>query len=535
MSDPVNNEGTMKSFMKGAVLLTLASLMVKLLSAVYRVPFQNMVGDQGFYIYQQVYPFIGIFSIWTSYGFAVAVSKVMADHEPHDQSAILRIAFGCIAAISVMVFAFLYFGADLLSSWMGDQKLSGLLKVSAFFVLLMPLLAVLKGYFQSHNRMEPVAYSQVWDQAIRVTVILVGTWLLVSNGASLYAAGKMAMFGTVAGGLAGLLLLIWHFRKSFTPISKRSEIEPWPVLKKMMMISFGVSMSSLLLLFFQLVDSFTVFRLLTESGIERLAAMEQKGIYDRGQPLVQFGLLIATSLALAIVPLIAHMSKKSSGRSANLYVQLAFRTSFLFAFAAAVGLTFVMPYVNETLFQTREESVALIVFSWQIIWMSLLLVMNAMLQGFGKSKVPALLLTAGILVKLICNWLFIPLWGVAGAAVAGNLALGFIVAGLFWYFKKAWPLRFAPRRYYGWLFGAAISMALAVFLWSMLADGFLFDGLPSRLAAMFTTLTAVPLGAIVFLVIIAKSRIITEKEWYIIPFGRKMAALQLAINSRRKR
>jgi PST family polysaccharide transporter len=30
------------------------------------------------------------------------------------------------------------------------------------------------------------------------------------------------------------------------------------------------------------------------------------------------------------------------------------------------------------------------------------------------------------------------------------------------------------------------------------------------------------------------SRIITEKEWYIIPFGRKLAGLQLAINSKKK-
>ncbi|TWT06241.1 polysaccharide biosynthesis protein [Planomicrobium sp. CPCC 101079] len=525
----------MKSFMKGAVLLTLASLIVKLLSAVYRVPFQNMVGDHGFYIYQQVYPFVGIFSIWTSYGFAVAVSKVMADHEPHHHAAILRTAFGCITAISVLFFAFLFFGSGLLSDWMGDEKLSGLLKVSAFAILLMPPLAVVKGYFQSHNLMEPVAYAQVSDQAVRISVILLGTWILVSSGASLYAAGQMAIFGTVAGGIAGLLLLIWYFRKSFTALPKPVPIQKGPILRKIMAISFSISMGSLLLLFFQLVDSFTVFRLLTESGVGRMAAMEQKGIYDRGQPLVQFGLLIATSLSLAIVPLIAHMSKKQSGRSANLYVQLAFRTSFLFAFAAAVGLTFVMPYVNEALFQTREESFALIVFSWQIVWMSLLLVMNAMLQGVGKTKLPALLLVGGVLIKIACNWLLIPAWGITGAAVAGNIALCFISVRLIWYFKKVWPLHFAPFRYYGWLFTASFAMSAVVVLWALLSDWVLFDGLPSRLSALFTTLTAVPLGAFVFLLIIAKSRIVTEKEWYIIPFGRKMAGLQLAINSRRKR
>ena len=41
--------------------------------------------------------------------------------------------------------------------------------------------------------------------------------------------------------------------------------------------------------------------------------MEMKGVYDRGQPLVQMGILIASTLALAIVPLIAHHAAKKEG------------------------------------------------------------------------------------------------------------------------------------------------------------------------------------------------------------------------------
>lgn len=531
----MNKEGTMKSFMKGAVLLTMAGLIVKVLSAVYRVPFQNLVGDQGFYIYQQVYPFIAIFGIWTSYGFAVAVSKLMADHDLHHHGTILRIAFKFIAVVSLLVFVFLYFGAERLAQWMGDSQLSALLKVGAFTVLLMPPLAVLKGYFQARNDMAPVAYAQVSEQAIRVAVILIGTWVVVTSGFSLYVAGQTAMFGAVAGEVAGVALLIVYFRKRLFQFNPASSIQTWPLVKQMVAISLSVSMSSLILLFFQLADSFTVFRLLTESGLDRLSAMEQKGIYDRGQPLVQFGILIATSLTLAIVPLVAEMSKKSSGRSAQLYAQLAFRISFLFAFASAFGLTVVMPYVNETLFQTREESVALIVFSWQIVWMSLLLVMTAMLHGLGKVRVPALLLTAGLLVKIAGNLLLIPVFGVTGAAVAGNMGLALVVAGLFVYFKKIWPIQFAPARYYGWLLVSACVMALVVFCWELLADWLLFDGFPSRMAALFVTMTAIPLGATVFLPVIAKSRIITEKEWYILPLGRQMAGLQLTINRKKKR
>jgi Polysaccharide biosynthesis protein. len=69
----------MKAYLKGVALLTIAALFVKVLSVVYRVPFQNLVGDHGFYIYQQIYPFVAIFVTWTSSGLAVAISKILAD------------------------------------------------------------------------------------------------------------------------------------------------------------------------------------------------------------------------------------------------------------------------------------------------------------------------------------------------------------------------------------------------------------------------------------------------------------------------
>ena len=45
-----------KKTMKGALILSIASLIAKILSAVYRIPFENIVGNTGFYVYQQVYP-----------------------------------------------------------------------------------------------------------------------------------------------------------------------------------------------------------------------------------------------------------------------------------------------------------------------------------------------------------------------------------------------------------------------------------------------------------------------------------------------
>ena len=70
--------------------------------------------------------------------------------------------------------------------------------------------------------------------------------------------------------------------------NKPKQVVPiWPIVKDLTIVSISASISALLFLLFQLVDSFTIFQTLVESGLEKQQAMEMKGIYDRGQPLVQ--------------------------------------------------------------------------------------------------------------------------------------------------------------------------------------------------------------------------------------------------------
>ena len=524
----------MKTFMKGASILTISAIVVKLLGALYRVPFQNMVGDKGFYIYQQVYPFIGVFIVWTSYGFAVAVSKLLAGSRSQaERKATMRVAFLYLVYLSLSFFVILTLFAPFFARSMGDPYLVSLLRSGAYIVLFMPALAVLKGSFQSEGQMLPVAVSGVGEQAIRVAVILIGTWIAVKTGASLYVAGEVAMWGAVVGEATGVVILALYFRNKFS--GAIAQVNTWQVVKELTIVSLSVSASSLILLLFQLVDSFTVFRILLSSGLLDEVAMETKGVYDRGQPLVQMGILIASTLALAIVPLIAHHAVKKTGRGELPFIRLTFRTAFLFGWAAAAGLALVLPYVNEMLFESRDGSVALIIFVIQIFWLSLILPLTAILQGAGKVKVPALLLVGGLAIKVIANLLLVPILNVMGAAIAGSVGFAVITVGLLIYFKKVWPIQLAPSRFYGWVIGATILMVGLVLPWMVVADGWFFDGLPSRIEATLIALTSVTIGATVFLGVILKSRIMAESEWFLLPFGKRLALLQLMMKSKKKR
>ncbi|WP_438314098.1 putative polysaccharide biosynthesis protein [Sporosarcina sp. FA9] len=529
------DQWNMKTFMKGASILTIAAIIVKVLGAIYRVPFQNLVGDEGFYIYQQVYPFIGIFIVWTSYGFSVAVSKLLAESTSRGKDrSLMYVAFIYLVLLSTLFFVLLTTFAPFFARSMGDPYLESLLRAGAYIVLFMPALAVLKGSFQSKGQMIPVAVSGIGEQAFRVVVILAGTWIAVKSGASLYKAGEIAMWGAVVGEAAGVVILVLYFRKAFGgPLEK---INIGRAIKELTLVSLSVSASSLILLLFQLVDSFTVFQIMLSNGFVETTAMKTKGVYDRGQPLVQMGILIASTLALAIVPLIAHHTAKRNGRSEVPFIRLTFRTAFLFGWAAASGLALVLPYVNEMLFETRDGSLVLIIFVFQVFWLSLILPLTAMLQGAGKVIIPAVLLLGGLLIKVCLNIILVPSFNVAGAAISGNVGFAVITVGLLLYFKKIWPIKLAELHFYRTIIGATGLMYVVLIPWMLVADRFLFNGLHPRIGATIISLTAVVLGATLFLIVILKSRIMAEKEWFLLPFGKRLARLQLIlIKSKKKR
>jgi len=533
----------MKSYMKGAALLTIAALIVKILSAIYRVPFQNLVGDEGFYIYQQVYPVISIFVVWTSSGFAVAISKMLADNDcvvdveerTQNRRSIMRIIFRYLTMLSFVFFVALFAGADVLAKMMGDANLAPLLRTGSFIVLVMPALAIFKGGFQSRGIMEPIAYAQVLEQTVRVSVILAGTFIIMTTTKSLYGAGQMAIIGTVIGEVAGLVLIASLFRKRFGSFigKPQQRLASFPVLKEVTLLSLSVSMSSLLLLGYQLVDSFTIYSILIDSGIDQTLAKETKGIYDRGQPLVQLGVVIASSLSLAIVPLVAHMSNKQNGRSALPFIQLTYRASVLFGWAASLGLILVMPYINAMLFKTDALSEVLMLYVLQIVPLSIILTFTAILQGFGKLKLPALFLSVGFLLKVVLNvWSIGPL-GVLGAAIANNVGLLCTAIALVLYLKKLTGIQLAPASFYRKLSIASLCMAVVVILWLQFTPSLLNGFLSERLVAVVAGFSAVCVGAFVMITSIAKLRVLAEKEWYLLPFGRRMAVYQLWLNRKK--
>lgn len=509
--------------MKGAAILTLAAIFSKILSAMYRVPFQNIVGDTGFYIYQQVYPLYGILLALCTYAFPVMISKIVAERKQFESKEeierILQISTIYLTAVGLIWFLSLQVGAGALADWMGDPLLEPLIELMAYPFLLLPVLSISKGWFQANYNMIPSAFSQSAEQVVRVLVILILSIVLMSMDASLYDVGKGAVSGSLAGSATGVLILLLFLRKQGVSVpllrSFSFKKEDWNILRQLTVTGTAMGMGSMMLVLYQMMDSLNVYSMLVTSGTGENAAKILKGVYDRGQPLVQMGVVVATSLSLAAVPIIASAFEDKKSEIVKQQARLAVKIGVLFGAAAAVGLINIMKPLNIMLFQDSANSGVLAVFAAAVLLASVILTINAVLQGMGDYHLAAWSIVGSLFIKYGLNLLLIPHLQTMGAAIATVSALLFVMGMVIWRLRKRVGFLLS-RIFYIRLGSGLVGMTIAVQAVLFIPFG------DSRLLSSILTLLGVLVGAWVFFKISWRKGLFSPAEVRQIPLGKKI-------------
>ncbi|MCQ6276724.1 oligosaccharide flippase family protein [Bacillus sp. V3B] len=518
-----------KNLFKGTVILTIAALCTKILSAFYRIPFQNIVGDIGFYIYQQVYPFYGIAIVLSTYGFPVVISKLhaeeMAKGEQGNTKQLFVVSMLFLLGFGLLCFLLLYSGAGWLANYMNDPQLIPLLKVIAVIFLIMPVIALLRGFFQGSDEMMPTAVSQVSEQLVRVLTILVSALFLVYHHYSLYSVGIGAVFGSITGGVTSALILLFFWQR----IRKKEPLhgavyfrQSGRIIKTFFLQAFPFCVSSMLLIFIQLADSLNLYSLLIDSGLGSEVAKSLKGIYDRGQPLIQLGTVVATSMSLSLVPLITKEKLQKDTSILTEKIQLALKISILVGVGATMGLWNIIKPTNMMLFENTDGSHILAVLSLSILLASIIMTVTAILQGLGSIFFPAVAIFGCFVMKYVLNILLIPKFGTMGAALASIFSLLVILVMLVVKLHKMMEESLIHKRFYVMISVAAVVMMVVLNVFLQMTDFFYEFGHSKRLFASMQALGAVILGGFAYMVIILKTNLFKEDELSLLPLGSKL-------------
>lgn len=168
------------------------------------------------------------------------------------------------------------------------------------------------------------------------------------------------------------------------------------------------------------VDAISIPRFMLGAGEQVSFVMAEFGRYSRIQPLIQLVSMLLGAFAAGFIP---NWVKQRRDERYGERLVLIHRLAWMIGAAAAVGLCVLALPINMMLYKDAESITTFRILSWTTLASSMLAVQVPLLQAVGVRKLPLYLLIIAAGSKVLLNFMFVPIYGIEGAAVAGNIAL----------------------------------------------------------------------------------------------------------------
>jgi len=250
------------TFFGGAAILAAGILVVKLIGMFYKIPLQNIIGQQGTADFNNAYNIYAVLLTISTAGLPVAVSKMVSEASSlgrrNQERRIFRLALGLFVLLGGISFCVMFFRAEQLAGLMNDDKAAAGIRALAPAVVCVGCLSAFRGYSQGHSDMAPTSISQIIEALCKLIVGLgLAYWLVqAGQGADVAAAG--AITGVTVGTIVALAYMVIHFLLARLHTVQRANDVPdgaGTILRDLLRIAIPITLSSSMVGIVTVIDS----------------------------------------------------------------------------------------------------------------------------------------------------------------------------------------------------------------------------------------------------------------------------------------
>ncbi len=435
------------TFLKGALILTFAGIIVKVIGSVNRILLSRLLGGEGIGLYQMAYPIYLLALSVSSAGIPVAISIIVAEKiaisDYYGANRVFRISLKLLGITGIIFTFLLYFGAGWLieEHFVRDARAYYAIVALAPAIFFVTVLSSYRGYFQGLQMMTPTAVSQIFEQLLRVITMIALAYYLLPLGLEYAAAG--ASFGAVPGAVVGLLVLIYFYYRNRVDlkikISTQSTIQQEPSLKiisRIVKLALPVSLANIMLPVVASIDLFIVPARLEAAGYTVTQATELFGyLTGMAVALINLPTILTASLAASLVPAVSEAFTLKNQQRIYQRTSIAMRIANLITIPSFVGMYLLAMPISQMLYGTPNAGTPIAILSIGIVLLGIHQVSTGVLQGLGHTTIPLFNMIVAAVVKILMSWTLtaVPSLGIQGAAWATNADFG-VAAFLNMYF-----------------------------------------------------------------------------------------------------
>lgn len=499
--------------LKGSAWMTIGSILSRILGAIYIIPWYAWMGKYGNLansLTAKSYNIYSLFIIISTAGIPGAIAKQIAKYNALNEYGVGRKLFrhglALMGVFGIISAACMYFLALPLSGF-NPQEVP-VIRSLALAVLIIPILSILRGYFQGFNDMMPSAMSQFVEQLARVIWMLLTAYVImrVQHGNYVDAVTQSNLAAAI-GAVFGIgLLVIFHLRQKRTvdPLIAQSNNQ------------VQVSTNSLLFEIIQqsipfiIIDSgINIFQLVDQYTFHPMIASFMHVPYDvieiwyalfglNANKLIMIVVSLSTAMAVTAIPLLSGAHARRDYRDISRQIGNTLELFLFVLLPASLGMAAISDPLY-TIFYGYDRLGAHVLYlsSFTAISLGMFTVLMAILQGLDENMYAIRYLIFGLVIKAIVQYPMIRLFKVYGPLLATNLGLLAVIAMSLKHLsvKYRWGADRIMRRFIG-IASFSIVMFAAVF--AAVKLGGLFLSPYRRLSAMLLSGLAVAVGVLVY-------------------------------------
>ena len=206
-----------QNFLHGAALLAIATALVKVIGALYKIPLKMVIGDQGFGYFSTAYQIYSVLLMISTAGFPIAMSRIISQASSlgnyNQVRKIFKTARGIFLGIGTVSTLLMVLFCRQLAAFQEQPDAWAAVLCLGPCALLMGFLSTYRGFFQGQGNMLPTSISQVLEAVVKLIVGLVAAFAIMrmTNNVGLAAAG--AILGVTASCLVSAVFM----RSKFAP------------------------------------------------------------------------------------------------------------------------------------------------------------------------------------------------------------------------------------------------------------------------------------------------------------------------------
>lgn len=432
------NRKSNSNYIFQGVILAAASVIVRMIGLLYRIPLGRIIGDVGNSYYSCAFEIYSLILIISSYSLPLAVSKIVSTRlgtgDKRNIRRILKCALGFAAVVGLAGALFAYFGADFLTGLLKTPEGALCLRVLAPCIFIVAILGVLRGYFQGLGTMIPTAVSQILEQVVNAVVAVAAAWYLFAYGqkidailgtetaAAAYGASGSTL-GTTLGALTALIFIAFltavylkkDRKKSFREGPKESY---GSILTILIMTIFPVILSTAIYNVNGIIDQGMFKALMHQLGSQKEQIDITWGIYSgKFKVLANVPVALASAMAASSIPNIAKQldNRKAVRRSVGDVV----RFTMVISIPCAVGLGVFGGEIIEVLWPGTPEIAKKMMQlgSCSVVFYSLSTLTNGILQGIDQMRLPVIHSAISLGAHVVLFYVLLVVFKMEGMAI----------------------------------------------------------------------------------------------------------------------